>query len=965
VPPPGPVPRGALAAAFLCGLFGLGLELAGLRVMVFFVEGFTVCFAAMLAVWIAGLGLGSLVVAPLLDRVPHPSSALCLLLGLAGATAFGVQVVTIGDWDAWLVSLRGWAFRDAAGEADLLQGQRIVALAGAGILLFLPALFLGAAFPVCVRWARLVGAPPSLALGRVYLWNSLGTLAAPAVVTFVLVPWHGVLGAWQLVAIGTGATCLAFSRSGPPGWWRFAPWVSVGMVVFAAFFGGYRDATLLENSHVLRGKSQRKLLEVRTDSVTTASAVESKADGERTLYTDDFAAAATGRHSRYMRLLGHLPVLLAREPENALVIAFGTGTTAGAVAKHPEVKRLEVAEVSRAVLDLAGHFREFNGDVLSDPRTRVLVDDGRDALLLHAADLDVITLEPLMPYSPAGLPFYTREFYELARDRLRKGGVVCQWVPVHAMPVGLYAALLRTFFEVFPEGGVWFFEQSTALIATKGAGKPSREVLEARFAALQKEFAAAGYASLDLLASAHVAGGAVVLAQPGPEPERAKRTVTDMDPWPEFHATPRGVRSTYLGDTLAYLVDLAEAESNTPGPFGGERLAALRLREGTTAALKARTLDALGEWLLPVAAGRGGNAPEATRKRLAWLDEAVAHYVYALERLPGESALLWRRARAQRAAAAIRVVSRFAEARGLRTKGKAEEAAALEAELLAWSWPALALEDGDPVASQRGAAARLHEFVLLRLGRCGSAEKTLRDAAAALGETEEAASLRAEADVIKAYAAGGAAGPNVPKDWSKDLPPCRVEGLASLRPLVDTWRRALDRGQEREIRLAAENLLAAAAAESAQAELLAEVRVLAPGEAPTARAWRAALLARLDADDPALPELLSSTDAAIATAALEAAGASRALRLLPLERLEALTRSSEAGVREALASALGADGGAREVTVLVALLSDANRGVRAAAVAALLPHDDKDMADYDPDGTAESWAKVQERLRSR
>src|SRR5205814_5226691 len=100
----------------------------------------------------------------------------------------------------------------------------------------------------------------------------------------------------------------------------------------------------------------RSVIAVRADDATTASVVES-ATGDRTLYTDDFAAAATSRGYSYMRLLGHLPALSVVRPQNAMVIAFGTGTTAGAVAAHPDVERLEIAEVSRAVLDLAPHFR--------------------------------------------------------------------------------------------------------------------------------------------------------------------------------------------------------------------------------------------------------------------------------------------------------------------------------------------------------------------------------------------------------------------------------------------------------------------------------------------------------------------------------------------------------------------------------------------------------------------------------
>ena len=67
------------------------------------------------------------------------------------------------------------------------------------------------------------------------------------------------------------------------------------------------------------------------------------------------------------------------------------------MARHEGVETIEVVEVSQAVLDLAPYFEEANRHILEDPRTRVIEDDGRNALLLHDADLDVITLEPPPP----------------------------------------------------------------------------------------------------------------------------------------------------------------------------------------------------------------------------------------------------------------------------------------------------------------------------------------------------------------------------------------------------------------------------------------------------------------------------------------------------------------------------------------------------------------------------------------
>lgn len=942
----GRVPPAALAAAFLAGFLGLGLELAGFRLLTFFVEGFTPCLTAMLATWIAGLGLGSLAAAR--RRAPRdPQAAVGRGLLLAGASALLTVVLLLAYGEAWLPGIHRWAYAGLAVESDVAAGQRWFALAGAALLLLLPALAVGTLFPHCVRWARAEGAAPSAALGRVYVWSSLGTLAAPPLLTLVFVPWRGPLAGWCALVGLAFAGSVALARRAWGGRRAALRWIvpaGLAALVVAVSPG---DARLVEASHVLAGTAGRRLLAVGSDSVTTASVIETD-ERERILFTDDFAAAATGRHYKYMRLLGHLPALLAKEPANALVICFGTGTTAGAVAAHPGVRRLEVAEVSRAVLDLAPWFGEANRGVLEDPRTRLLVDDGRDALLLHAPDLDLLTLEPLMPYSPAGLPFYTREFYELARDRLRDGGVLCQWVPVHAMPAGLYAALLRTFFEVFPEGTLWFCEQSSVLLARKGTAAPDRATLETRFAAVRADLEAAGYPTLDVLASALLADGHAVLAAPAPDPRLAGRRVTDLDPWPEFHATPRGVRTSYLVDTLVYLSTLTDGVRSVVRPLGTDETTGARAHDGAALGLQARVADA--------AADVSGSGLE----RLAHLEDAARLYGAALERAPGEAALTWRRARAARRAAALRVADLHAKARAARAAGRGAEAADLEGAATAYALAAFATVDGDARAGGRGGAARTYALALLRQGRCRAALRALDPSAAADGgeEPEHARWLSAVAALVE----GRGAAPPLPSD----LPACRGEGLEAppVRAALASWRDALARGAgERSLRVAALHLLRAVGDEDCAAEVLGVVRAETPGEDPRRVAHLALVRSRLKEQPDPLLALLASNAWPTVASALEQAAALRAMKGVPGAVLETLARAPEPSVREALATALGSDPVPAARRLLIDLLADGERAVRAAAVAALVPGDPRDMSDYDPDGPPESWARVQRRLR--
>ena len=354
--------RAAQYAAFLCGFVGLAIEVVGFRVLVFFVEGFTVTFASMLGVFIAGLGIGSLLLGPPLARTQRPAKALGVLLLLVFGTMLVNLFLVIPSLETWMGAIRTATYAGAATPGDIAVALRVSSLLGAAALLLLPALLLGPTFPLCVRWAELAGDAPGHAVGRVYLWNSLGSLLAPFLVTFLLIPIAHVTGAWVLVscvALGAGAGFVYVQRHGmaQPALVRLAALAGpvLGVLALLVDLPGATPEDLLRASVVLKDKPGRTLVRVASDAVTTASVIQNREE-ERYLYTDDFAAAATGRHYRYMRMLGHLPAILAKDPKNAMVIAFGTGTTAGAVAEHEEVERIEVVEVSTAVLDLASSF---------------------------------------------------------------------------------------------------------------------------------------------------------------------------------------------------------------------------------------------------------------------------------------------------------------------------------------------------------------------------------------------------------------------------------------------------------------------------------------------------------------------------------------------------------------------------------------------------------------------------------
>jgi len=138
------------------------------------------------------------------------------------------------------------------------------------------------------------------------------------------------------------------------------------------------------------------------------------------------------------------------------VIGFGAGVTAGSFLVHPEIERIVICEIEPLVPKAAGeHFASANYDVLNDPRVEVVYDDARHFIATTQEQFDIVTSDPIDPWMDGAAVLYSVEYYDLAKKRLRAGGIVSQWLPLYETDEPSAKSELASFLQVFPEGTVW------------------------------------------------------------------------------------------------------------------------------------------------------------------------------------------------------------------------------------------------------------------------------------------------------------------------------------------------------------------------------------------------------------------------------------------------------------------------------------------------------------------------------
>ena len=483
------LPRGSarivLTAIALSGLAAMGYEVLWVRLNTYYNGSQVYNFSAMLAVYLTGLALGGVIIARWVDRVPNRLALLGHLELWIGVIALGSMPLVIWahphvmGWFAprvfalWGVDAQGAFFTSTLASLTLTS-----------ILVLGPTILLGATIPVAARILCDTGVSAPRAIGRVYFWNTLLGIPGALLVGFFLIRWPGSQATLTLLA--TGNVLLGVVLLGLAHRRRRTRLVFPGLVM-----GGFLVALLVLPGDYLVQSTYRashdKIADYREGTHQTMVLVQKEFLGtpiEERLVTGNFSMTARSFVSaRYMKLMAHLPALLAERPRSACLICFGLGSTLEGLVAEPELEEIDVVDISPEVFEIyRGIFPD--GGALADPRVTTHADDGRNHLLACGRTYDIITLEPPPPRNAGVANLYSREFYDLARSRLSPGGALCQWIPFgEATPLEM-RSMLRAFVEVFPDATLWHgVARQTVLVGTLGPRSLDPVEIEAHMAA--------------------------------------------------------------------------------------------------------------------------------------------------------------------------------------------------------------------------------------------------------------------------------------------------------------------------------------------------------------------------------------------------------------------------------------------------------------------------------------------------
>jgi predicted membrane-bound spermidine synthase len=391
-----------LVLLFCTGLTSMGIEVVWIRQFTPYLGTMVYAFAAILAIYLLSTACGSKIYRAWRKKHDEPAMiwldlGCCTLLSLAAADP---------------------NFRLATFLRPII-----------GIAPF--SMLLGFITPMLVdRWSE--GDPDRA--GTAYASNIAGCILGPLLAGFLLLPlagehWAICIFALPWLAAGMNPRWLT---PGSVTLWR-KPVAYVLLLLAIQLTWVTKDfETKFTHAIVLR------------DSTATIVADTSSTGRKRLLVNGVGITSLTP----LTKIMAHFPMAsLDRPPQNALNICFGMGTTFRSLMSWG-VPTTSV-ELVPSVPRVFSYFHPDGARLLRSPLAHVVIDDGRRYLERTSEQFDVITIDPPPPIEAAGSGMlYSKEFYRTLTQRLRKDGILQQWLP-EGDPV-VRSSVARALAESFP-----------------------------------------------------------------------------------------------------------------------------------------------------------------------------------------------------------------------------------------------------------------------------------------------------------------------------------------------------------------------------------------------------------------------------------------------------------------------------------------------------------------------------------
>ena len=430
---------------FFSGFAVLALEVVWTRIFAQVHENSVYSFAIILTVVLICLALGA-GISSIIARLRKPAlPTLGVLMALGGLmlTLGPSMVMGVSDDLQPVHSMEAWG--------KYVAGLFKMGFGGIGLVV----IALGTVFPYLMKAVEREAMVPGRALGNLLALNTLGAIVGALLCGFVMLPALGMWGTmkWLSAAYLAVALLIPYPLKG------FGVGARALGVLCLLLLLTALDPTRLPSHGSKPGAEPFTVLKSWEGGDCTVSVIERKS-GHRAIQVN--GGYSLGSTAAYLEQANQARVPLCAFPdtESICFIGMGTGMSAGATLdrdRFPKIKRVVSCELTAEVVEAAREYipKEMNGGIFDDPRSTILIEDGRHYLMASEEKFDMINADLFLPYRRGAGSLYSLDHYRAAAERLNDNGVFVQWLPLYQLTEFEFGVITRTMLDAFEQVTLW------------------------------------------------------------------------------------------------------------------------------------------------------------------------------------------------------------------------------------------------------------------------------------------------------------------------------------------------------------------------------------------------------------------------------------------------------------------------------------------------------------------------------
>ncbi len=434
----------------LSGFLALSLEIIWFRIIGVMMKSSSFTFGTLLAVYLAGLGLGAAAGSRLARRSRQPARTFLFLQTAIGIYAAISVIALLAVLEP--PASAGWLYRYLAEYEAMNVRRALTRFDGEFLQLFVvipialigpPTFLMGIGFPLLQKVVQTDLERLGFRTGALMMSNIVGSTLGTVATGWIGLRLFGTAASLTAVVAASGVFALVgLPLADVRRWdrWRLAAALVVVMLA-AAMPGGDVLWSRLHSTEPVRV--------VQAEDESGVSLLKQSGSGpawSATVFADGLGQSELpydGIHT----ILGALPAFLHPAPREAVIIGLGSGDTVFGMAGRREIERIICVEIVRPQIETLRRLSQGSAypgllTVLSDPRIQHVNGDGRLYVMHAGQQFDIIEADALRPGSANVGNLYSDRYFAMLRDRLRPGGLAVTWAPTSRVE--------RTFVAVFP-----------------------------------------------------------------------------------------------------------------------------------------------------------------------------------------------------------------------------------------------------------------------------------------------------------------------------------------------------------------------------------------------------------------------------------------------------------------------------------------------------------------------------------